>query len=66
MGTTVTRGRAGQDARHRLELEHQQLKRRVAELDRRTYLTPAEQLLVVELKKRKLAAKDALRNLTLR
>lgn len=43
-----------------LREEHQVLKKRVAELDRRSILTPNEQLLVTELKKRKLATKDAL------
>lgn len=43
-----------------LREEHQLLKRRVAELDRRAILTPDEQRTVMELKKRKLATKDAL------
>ena len=46
--------------------EHLVLKRRVAELDRRAILTPSEQRLVVELKKRKLATKDAMAELTRR
>lgn len=44
----------------RLEREHQELKRQVAQLDRRAFLTPGEQLRIAELKKRKLAIKDAL------
>jgi hypothetical protein len=47
-----------------LREEHQVLKRRVAELDRRSILTPDEQRLVVELKKRKLATKDAIMGLS--
>lgn len=43
-----------------LREEHQVLSRRVAELDRRAILTPDEQRLVVELKKMKLATKDAM------
>lgn len=43
--------------------EHQSLKRQVAALDKRAILTPTEQLQVVELKKRKLAMKDALSEL---
>lgn len=43
-----------------LREEHEVLKRRVAELDRRAILTPDEQRLVVELKKMKLATKDAM------
>ena len=43
-----------------LREEHEVLSRRVAELDRRAILTPDEQRLIAELKKRKLAMKDAL------
>lgn len=43
---------------------HQRLKRQVAALDRRAILTPTEQRLVTELKKRKLATKDALAEAT--
>ena len=47
----------------RLEQEHRSLKARVQELDRRAILTPAEQREASELKKRKLATKDALEGL---
>jgi len=48
----------------RLQRRHSQLKARVAELHSRISLSPEEQVLVVELKKRKLATKDALESLT--
>jgi len=48
----------------RLETKHQQLKSRVRELDERMCLTPHEQTERTQLKKQKLAMKDAL--LTLR
>lgn len=41
--------------------EHAALDRRVRELDRRAFLTPAEQSELTDLKKLKLAAKDRLR-----
>jgi hypothetical protein len=63
MGNPVLRAHAPNGTRHHLEHEHQRLKRQVAELDRRAYLTPQEQVLVTELKKRKLAMKDALNGL---
>jgi hypothetical protein len=44
----------------RLERRHSQLALQVAELDRHVSLSASEQLLVTELKKEKLAAKDAL------
>jgi len=44
----------------RLEVEHQMLKERVAELDRRVVLTAPEQREALELKKKKLAKKDAI------
>lgn len=44
----------------RLEVEHQMLKERVAELDRRPVLTAPEQREALELKKKKLAKKDAI------
>ncbi len=47
----------------RLEEEHRQLKVRVAELDRRGLLTSAEQREAQELKKKKLAKKDAISEL---
>ena len=47
----------------RLEEEHRQLKERVAELDRRVLLTAAEQREAQELKKKKLAKKDAISEL---
>lgn len=43
-----------------LERRHSELKAQVAELDRHAFLTQQEQLQVTELKKEKLAAKDAL------
>lgn len=43
---------------HELVDHHQKLARRVAELDRRAYLTPGEQWEARQLKKEKLAAKD--------
>jgi hypothetical protein len=44
----------------RLERRHSELKAQIAELDRHAFLTQQEQLHVSELKKEKLAAKDAL------
>jgi uncharacterized protein YdcH (DUF465 family) len=44
----------------RLEEEHRMLKERVAELDRRVLLTATEQREANELKKKKLAKKDAI------
>jgi hypothetical protein len=44
----------------RLEVEHRMLKERVAELDRRVLLTAEEQREALELKKKKLAKKDAI------
>ena len=44
----------------RLEEEHRMLKARVAELDRRLVLTADEQREALELKKNKLAKKDAI------
>ena len=41
-----------------LESVHRDLDQQVQLLSRRAYLTPAEQLRVVELKKRKLSMKD--------
>lgn len=46
----------------RLQEAHTMLDRRVKELDRRAFLTPAEQQELTDLKKRKLALKDAIRN----
>lgn len=43
-----------------LEQQHHDLKRRIARLDRRNYLTTREQMEVQFLKKEKLATKDAL------
>lgn len=43
-----------------LEERHQSLARKVAQLERRAYLTPSEQLEVSDLKKQKLATKDRL------
>lgn len=39
---------------------HRELSRRVAELERRAFLTPSEQQEARELKKQKLATKDAI------
>ena len=47
----------------RLERRHSQLALQVAELDRQLFLSRSEQLLVTELKKEKLATKDALTGL---
>ena len=47
----------------RLERRHSQLSMQVAELDRQLFLSQSEQQLVTELKKEKLAAKDALAGL---
>ena len=44
----------------RLEEEHRMLKERVAELDRRVLLTATEQSEANQLKKKKLAKKDAI------
>jgi hypothetical protein len=44
----------------RLERRHHALKEQIAELDGHRYLTVAEQLLVHELKKERLATKDLL------
>lgn len=44
----------------RLEEEHRMLKERVAELDRRVLLTSTEQSEANQLKKKKLAKKDAI------
>ena len=44
----------------RLEKKHRHLQSEVAEYDRRVYLTSGEQNRLAELKKKKLAAKDAL------
>jgi len=46
-----------------LEQKHQVLKARVQELDSRLYLTTTEQVERRQLKKQKLAAKDALSHL---
>ncbi len=43
-----------------LETRHRQLHDEVHELERRAFLTPDEQRLMVELKKQKLMAKDEL------
>jgi uncharacterized protein YdcH (DUF465 family) len=47
----------------RLEEEHRMLKERVAELDKRVVLTAKEQREALELKKMKLATKDAISEL---
>jgi hypothetical protein len=47
----------------RLERRHHELKSQIAELDRHVFLSSQEQLLVSELKKERLAAKDALEDL---
>jgi len=43
-----------------LEEQHRTLKRQVEYLDRRAHLTPSEQLEASDLKKKKLATKDAI------
>jgi hypothetical protein len=50
----------------RLERRHHELKTRIAELDSHSFLSSHEQLRVAELKKEKLAAKDALVDLRYR
>lgn len=45
---------------HQLEEEHHTLDAELKTLTRRAYLTPGEQRQAVELKKKKLSAKDAL------
>lgn len=45
---------------HELIEHHRRLSQRVAELDRRVVLTPTEQFEARQLKKEKLAAKDAI------
>ncbi len=47
----------------RLERRHTKLKQRVAEYEDRLFLTSAEQVDLVKLKKEKLATKDAIRTL---
>jgi hypothetical protein len=47
----------------RLEKRHWALKQQVAELDGQRFLTPSEQLALLELKKQKLATKDLLADL---
>lgn len=44
----------------RFEKKHRHLQSKIAEYDGRVYLTSAEQSRLAELKKKKLAAKDAL------
>jgi len=43
-----------------LEEQHRVLKRQVAHLERRAFLTPTEQREAIDLKKKKLATKDAI------
>jgi hypothetical protein len=47
----------------RLERKHTELKAQIAEIHRRVFLSQQEQLQVTELKKEKLAAKDAIAGL---
>jgi hypothetical protein len=47
----------------RLERRHSELKHQIAELDRQVFLSVQEQRRVTELKKERLAAKDALTDL---
>jgi uncharacterized protein YdcH (DUF465 family) len=47
------------DLQH-LEEKHRTLKQQVAYLERRAFLTPSEQRTATELKKEKLATKDAI------
>ena len=47
------------DLQH-LEEKHRTLKQQVAYLERRAFLTPSEQRAATELKKEKLATKDAI------
>ncbi len=43
-----------------LEEQHRSLKKQVELLGRKAFLTPAEQIAAINLKKQKLAAKDAI------
>lgn len=43
-----------------LEEQHRFLKKQVAYLERRAFLTPTEQIQATDLKKKKLATKDAI------
>jgi hypothetical protein len=47
----------------RLEKRHIALKQQIAELDQQRYLSVADQVFLVDLKKRKLATKDLLAGL---
>jgi len=47
------------DLQH-LEEKHRTLKQRVAHMERKAFLTPTEQIMATELKKEKLATKDAI------
>ena len=46
-----------------IEARHRELEERLAELGRRPYLTPREQVEIAEIKKHKLRAKDEMFNL---
>lgn len=56
----MARDRKPEMQMNRLERKHADLSARVAELESHMFLSPHEQLLVTELKKEKLAAKDAI------
>ena len=51
---------AARDRLAELEAHHRSLDDRLKELGNRSYLTPSEQTEVVDLKKRKLLAKDSI------
>ena len=60
--TDVDAGAAG-DVTARLKQRHDELERRLAELERHLSLSPAEQVERIRLKKEKLWTKDELRRL---
>ena len=51
----------GDNQGEKLQTAHSMLDRRVRELDRRAFLTPAEQHELAQLKKQKLVIKDQIR-----
>lgn len=59
----MARSQDGQKELDRLERKHQRLKAKVSEYEARLYLTPDEQLDLNDLKKAKLATKDAIAGL---
>jgi uncharacterized protein YdcH (DUF465 family) len=53
-------GLSASDRTANLKRQHEDLARKVARLERRSFLTPEERQTVTDLKKRKLRAKDEL------